>query len=126
MKKYYHFHKDHGHYTDECQDLKEHIEELIQRGKLQKFVKKYYQACQRIEEKYTDNHKEEDRENLEPIMGEIRTIIEGPVIGGSYKSLRKAVQRQVNNVHIKHPIAKNHCTRNGDIVFSKRDVKEIK
>ena len=39
-KKYYCFHKDHGHYIDECQDLKEQIEELIQRGKLQIFVKK--------------------------------------------------------------------------------------
>ena len=28
-KKYCRFHKDHGHYTDECQDLKEQIEELI-------------------------------------------------------------------------------------------------
>ena len=39
-KKYYRFHKDHGHYSDECHDLKEQIEELIQRGKLQKFVKR--------------------------------------------------------------------------------------
>ena len=45
-KKYCCFHKDHGHYTDECQELKEQIEELIQRGKLQKFVKKDYQ-CQK-------------------------------------------------------------------------------
>nr|XP_023882027.1 uncharacterized protein LOC111994388 [Quercus suber] len=28
-KKYCRFHKDHGHYTDECHDLKEQIEELI-------------------------------------------------------------------------------------------------
>ena len=34
MKKYYYFHKDHGHYTNECRDLKEKIEKLIQRGKL--------------------------------------------------------------------------------------------
>nr|XP_023900975.1 uncharacterized protein LOC112012832 [Quercus suber] len=33
-KKYCRFHKDHGHYTDECRDLKEQIKELIQRGKL--------------------------------------------------------------------------------------------
>ena len=37
--KYYHFHKDHGHYTEDCRDLKEQIEELIQKGKLQKYVK---------------------------------------------------------------------------------------
>ena len=28
-KKYCRFHKDHNHYTDECHDLKEQIEELI-------------------------------------------------------------------------------------------------
>ena len=38
-KKYCRFHKDHGHNTEDCQDLKEQIEELIQRGKLQKYVK---------------------------------------------------------------------------------------
>ncbi|XP_065621992.1 uncharacterized protein LOC111988126 [Quercus suber] len=39
-KKYCHFHKDHGHYTKDCRDLKEQIEELIRKGKLQRFVKK--------------------------------------------------------------------------------------
>ena len=38
--KYCHFHKDHGYYTKYCWDLKEQIEELIQKGKLQKYVKK--------------------------------------------------------------------------------------
>ncbi|XP_065626168.1 uncharacterized protein LOC136066190 [Quercus suber] len=38
--KYCRFHKDHGHYTEDCRDLKEQMEELIRRGKLQKFVKK--------------------------------------------------------------------------------------
>ena len=38
--KYCRFHKDHGHYTKDCVDLKEQIEELIQKGKLQKYVKK--------------------------------------------------------------------------------------
>ena len=28
-KKYYHFHRDHRHYTYKCRDLKEQIEELI-------------------------------------------------------------------------------------------------
>ena len=39
-KKYCRFHQDHGHYTEDCWDLKEQIEELIQKGKLQKYVKK--------------------------------------------------------------------------------------
>ena len=38
--KYCCLHKDHGHYTEDCRDLKEQIEELIQKGKLQKYVKK--------------------------------------------------------------------------------------
>ena len=29
LKKYCRFHKDHGHYTNECRDLKEQIKELI-------------------------------------------------------------------------------------------------
>ena len=33
--KYCRFHKDHGHYTEDCRDLKEQIDELIQKGKLQ-------------------------------------------------------------------------------------------
>ena len=38
--KYCRFHKDHGHYMKDCRDLKEQIEELIRKGKLQKYVKK--------------------------------------------------------------------------------------
>ena len=39
-KKYCSFHKDHGHYIEDCRDLKEQIDELIRKGKLQRFVKK--------------------------------------------------------------------------------------
>ena len=39
-KKYCQFHKDHNHYTEDCRDLKEQIEELIWKRKLQKYVKK--------------------------------------------------------------------------------------
>ena len=39
-RKYCSFHKDYGHYTEDCRDLKEQREELIQKGKLQKYVKR--------------------------------------------------------------------------------------
>ena len=36
--KYCCFHRDHGHDTADCYDLKQQIEALIRQGKLQKFV----------------------------------------------------------------------------------------
>ena len=106
--------------------MKEQIDDLIQRGKLQKFVKKDYQVCQQTEEKPTDNQRKEDRDNLKPIMGEIRTITGGPIFGGSYKSLRKEIQKQVHSVHVNHPKAKHRRIGNDDIIFSEQDVKGIK
>ena len=36
--KYCRFHRDHGHDTDECYNLKQQIENLIRQGKLRHFV----------------------------------------------------------------------------------------
>ena len=38
--KYCRFHEDHGHNTKDCRDLKEQVEELIRKGRLQKYLKK--------------------------------------------------------------------------------------
>jgi hypothetical protein len=38
--KYCRFHRDHGHNTEDCYDLKRQIEELIKQGKLQRFVER--------------------------------------------------------------------------------------
>ncbi|XP_023919235.1 uncharacterized protein LOC112030801 [Quercus suber] len=125
-KKYCHFHKDHGHYTDECRDLKEQIEELIQRGKLQKFVKRDYQPQFKTEDKNHDDPKGDKRDHPKQVVGEIRTIAGGPVLGGSYRSLKKTYYRQVNSVHMKHPSQKYRRSRDDDITFSERDASGIK
>ena len=39
-EKYYRFHRDHGHDTSDCYDLKQQIEALIRQGKLQRFIGK--------------------------------------------------------------------------------------
>lgn len=40
LGKYCRYHKSVGHNTDDCRDLKEEIESLIRRGRLQEFVAK--------------------------------------------------------------------------------------
>ena len=62
-KKYCCFQQFHGHYTNECHDLKEQIEELIQRGKLQKFVKRDHQSRSGMEGKSCDNPKDDEEDH---------------------------------------------------------------
>ena len=95
-KKYCRFHKDHDHYTEDCRDLKEQIEELIWKGKLQKFVKKWDSSRSRSDNK--DKHeavpRDEDHMSHCPqsAIGEIK-MITGPSTGGSLRSLKKLQQR---------------------------------
>ncbi|GAV60051.1 LOW QUALITY PROTEIN: hypothetical protein CFOL_v3_03582, partial [Cephalotus follicularis] len=37
-EKYYRYHRDHGHHTEECRHLKNQIEDLIRKGHLRKYV----------------------------------------------------------------------------------------
>ena len=53
-------------------------------------------------------------------------ITRGPVIGGSFKSLRKAYQRKVNSVHTRHPMMKYRRTKVEDIVFLEHDARGVK
>ena len=62
-KKYFRFHKDHDHYIDEFCDLKEQIEELIQKGKLQKFIKRDHQSRSRTEDRAHDDNKDDGQDH---------------------------------------------------------------
>ena len=121
--KYCHFHKDHGHNTKDCRDLKEQIEELIQKGKLQKYVKKGQYSKFRDDNKtqHESFSQNDDRPSQSPrrVIGEINTITRGPFSGGSFRSLKKAYQRQVNSVHT-IPLSKQRRTYQ-DMSFSEGD-----
>ena len=54
-------------------------------------------------------------------MGEIRTIVGGPVSGGSYKYLKNMYYWEINSVLIKHPPLKYRQSENDDITFSPHD-----
>ena len=95
--KYCRFHKDHGHYTEDYLDLKEQIEELIQKGKLQKYVKKgeysNFKKGNKNQSEFTSGSDDRPHQPPQDVIGEIKTIAGGPLIGGSSRSLKKASQR---------------------------------
>ncbi|XP_023908356.1 uncharacterized protein LOC112020038 [Quercus suber] len=66
--KYCHFHRDHGHDTDKCFDLKQQIENLIRQGKLRNFLGRDHK-----DEKLKGKVEKSSR----PPLGEIRVIMGG-------------------------------------------------
>ena len=77
-----------------------------------------------------DQHEvsQRDKDNLPPrpqsAIGEIKTITGGPSTGGSFKSLKKSYQRQVNSVHSLPPLKQGRVDQ--DMYFSKEDVRGVK
>ncbi|XP_023897041.1 uncharacterized protein LOC112008911 [Quercus suber] len=126
--KYCRFHKDHGHYTEDCRDLKEQIEELIRKGKLQRYVKKGEFGKFKDGNKNQRESSSRDEGNTsqlpQGIIGEINTITGGPSLGGSFKSLRKAHHRQVNSVYMIPPSKQRRTDQ--DMTFNEADAREVK
>ena len=75
--KYCRFHRDHGHDTDECFDLKQQVENLIRQGKLKSFLGQDHKD---------GKLKGKVEESSRPLLREIRIIIEGNSTGQSSKS----------------------------------------
>ncbi|XP_075667861.1 uncharacterized protein LOC142637470 [Castanea sativa] len=88
--KYCRFHKDHGHDTDECYDLKQQIENLFKQEKLRNFLGR--------------DHKDEKlkgkiEESSQPPLGETRVIVEGTSAGQFSKSM-KTYLKVVQNIQL--------------------------
>ncbi|XP_057515034.1 uncharacterized protein LOC130796691 [Actinidia eriantha] len=84
--KYYEFHRDHGHNTEDYFQLKEQIADLIKNGYLRKYVTNN-QPPNSLERRYGDNR---------PTAGDIQVIHGGFGSGGCTSSSRK---RHVRNAH---------------------------
>ncbi|KAK3016946.1 hypothetical protein RJ639_007322 [Escallonia herrerae] len=87
---YCHFHKDHGHTTDECKVLQREIENLITKGHLKQFIK----ANDRQQNGRRNQRRTEETQPKDPPV--INTIFGGPSAGGLSSSSRKAYARHVN------------------------------
>ncbi|XP_058078445.1 uncharacterized protein LOC131226754 [Magnolia sinica] len=86
--KYCCFHRDHGHNTSDCFDLKQEIEKLIRDGHLEEYVSLEENQIIAREKQPIDNHP----------TGKIRTIFGGHKGGGDSNNARK-----VHVESISHP-----------------------
>ena len=78
--RYCRFHRDHGHDTADCYDLKQQIEALIRQGKLQKFVSR-----ERTDPPPQEQAPRRDNERPKSPLGDIRMIVGGTATTGSSK-----------------------------------------
>ena len=114
LRKYCHFHRDHGHDTDDCYDLKTQIEDLIQRGHLRQYVAGKGQAPPLP-------HNQEDPY---PIR-EIHTILGGLAEGGESLSAMKAHARKARHLDDDRPSKAPKHGSNEVISFSDKDLEGI-
>ncbi|XP_030930716.1 uncharacterized protein LOC115956500 [Quercus lobata] len=125
-RKYCRFHRDHGHYTEDCNDLKEQIEKLIRKEKLQQYVKRGDSSKYNQKDQHGGSRRDGDCPPPRPqnALGEIKTIAGGPTRGGLFRSLRKSHQRQVNSVDNLPPLKQRRT--NQDMYFSEEDARGVK
>ncbi|XP_030927462.1 uncharacterized protein LOC115953801 [Quercus lobata] len=113
--KYCCFHRDYGHDTDECFDLKQQIDNLIRQGKLRNFLGRDHK-----DEKLKGKVEELSR----PPLGEIRVIIEGSSVGQSSKS-RKTYLKVVQNVQLSGRTLRTRNTDEQAITFTDDDAERV-
>ncbi|XP_024017308.1 uncharacterized protein LOC112090382 [Morus notabilis] len=100
QKKFCRFHGEVGHHTNDCADLKDEIERIIREGRLQEFSAERrprndghggHDDGRRREE----NHRPKDREPV----GVIRTVLDGPYIGGDTRRSQKDYAHEAKGVY---------------------------
>ena len=125
--KYCEFHRDYGHHTDNCIQLRREIEYLIQRGYLRRFISPGNQA-----QNQTQNHNQAPTKQPPPRqtttqhqqpLGEIHVISGGFAGGGESSSARKAHLRSIRSADMGEIQAVSKLPRlDNTITFSDLDL----
>ncbi|XP_057464641.1 uncharacterized protein LOC130754441 [Actinidia eriantha] len=115
--KYCQFHRDHGHNTEDCFQLKEQIADLIKRGYLGKYVAAR-PPPNSPEKRYGDNR---------PTAGDIQTIHGGFGSGGCSTSSRKRHARSANSLAEEevYNFSSSHVGDQAQITFSSDDLRGL-
>ncbi|XP_065631176.1 uncharacterized protein LOC136068225 [Quercus suber] len=113
--KYCRFHRDHGHDTDECYNLKQQIDNLIRQGKLRHFVERGHND---------EKLKAKMEESSWPPLGEIRVIIGGTSIGQSSKA-KKTYLKAMQNVQLSGRPLRTKETDEPTISFTDEEAERI-
>ena len=96
--------------------------------KLQKYVKKEeYSKFRDGNKSQHESSSRNDDYSFQPpqdVIGEIKTIEGGPFTGGSFRSLKRVCQRQVNNIHMTPPFKQKRTDQ--DMSFNEADVRGVK
>ena len=102
--KYCEFHRDYGHRTDNCIQLRREIEYLIQRGYLRRFISPGNQAQGQIQNPnralaQPPSPRQTATQHQQPLV-EIHVISRGFAGGGESSSARKAHLRSIRSVDL--------------------------
>ena len=90
--KYCEFHRDHGHRTDDCIQLRKEIEYLIRRGYLRRFV-----ASEGQDQAQPPPPPRQTTTQHQQPLGEIHVISGGFAGGGESSSTKKAYLRSIRS-----------------------------
>ena len=101
---------------------------MIRKGKLQKYVKKgeysNFKGDSKNQREFSSRSDDHPRQPLQDIIGEIKMIVGGLLTGGLFRSLKKASQRQLNNVHMVPPFKQRRTDQ--DMSFNDADARGVK